>query len=446
MNHRRRFVMIGLAAWLFAAGLLGGAGPQPVLAAPPLAPPIAPPAQDQPDVMPDAPLAEGMILSYSSKFVCTEALRPGQFWFGPAAPIVQQSTQVLVHNPNAFPVRLFKKAVIAPIEKFDTIPQGVAPGKWRQVTLAPDYAFHIDCDDIAKLLTGNANATFLGTYGIGVTVEGFVVIGVGQQQVPGANLTRFGVLDVVGEWSRSSEVMKKDIHFQPWWRWWWWSATLPWKLGYAYQRILPAQPGVNIDCRDALYRSLVEDAATIVDPQQESLTLEALAVGKAMDPSNPSTISADSKPALVALIGGCDKIGVGTGVMMSVDYVLVSNKASTDPDPRTGGVAQASAVKYPWVPGRWYDLALVTPQNLDVDIHDYFLRWQTQRWVAAGETAANAQAAMVHWFPYWCGWGYWNWWWNGGDCIDIGVGEGESLDVEAITPVRVFMPQWPPAQ
>jgi hypothetical protein len=35
-------------------------------------------------------------------------------------------------------------------------------------------------------------------------------------------------------------------------------------------------------------------------------------------------------------------------------------------------------------------------------------------------------------------------WWNSSDCIDIGVGEGESLDVEQITPVRVFMPQWPP--
>lgn len=441
MNRRRRLLMVGLAVWLIAAGLLGSAIPRAAWA--------APPAQDQPDAFPEGPLAEGMILSYSSKFVCTAALRPGQFWFGPAAPIVQQETQVLVHNPNAFPVRLFKKAVIAPIEKFDSVPQGVPPGKWRQVTLQPDYAFHIDCDDIAKLLTGNAAATFVGTYGVGVTVEGFVVIGVGQQQVPGTALTRFGVLDVTGEWSRSSEVMKKDIQYQPWWRWWWWG--LPWKLGYAYQRVLPAQAGVNIDCRDALYRSLIGDAQAMQDTALRAPTVQALEAGMAVDPSNPATLAADGPPALVALIGACDKVGVGTavspsGLVMSVDYVLVSNKGNTDPDPRTGGAPSPSTVPYPWVPGRWTDLALVTPQNLDVDIHDYFARWQTQRWIRAGETEANARAAMVWWFPYWCGWGYWNWWWNGGDCIDIGVGEGESLDVEAITPVRVFMPQWPPAQ
>jgi hypothetical protein len=52
---------------------------------------------------------------------------------------------------------------------------------------------------------------------------------------------------------------------------------------------------------------------------------------------------------------------------------------------------------------------------------------------------------LVYYFPYWCGWGYWWWWWNGGSCTDIGVGEGESLDVEQVVATRVFMPVWPPA-
>jgi hypothetical protein len=51
---------------------------------------------------------------------------------------------------------------------------------------------------------------------------------------------------------------------------------------------------------------------------------------------------------------------------------------------------------------------------------------------------------MAYWFPYWCGWGYWWSGWHGSDCIDIAVGDGESLDVNQITPVRVFYPQWPP--
>jgi hypothetical protein len=89
-------------------------------------------------------------------------------------------------------------------------------------------------------------------------------------------------------------------------------------------------------------------------------------------------------------------------------------------------------------------LALVTPQNVNVDMDAYFRQWERQRWINAGAAAGAVDAALVYYFPYWCGWGYWYWWWNAGGCVDIGVGEGESLDVEQITPVRVFMPQWPP--
>jgi hypothetical protein len=86
------------------------------------------------------------------------------------------------------------------------------------------------------------------------------------------------------------------------------------------------------------------------------------------------------------------------------------------------------------------------PQNISTDMHNYFIGWHTQRWIDAGENPTTVNAALVYYFPYWCGWGYWWPWWNAGDCVDIGVGEGESLDVEPVTPTRVFMPAWPPAQ
>jgi hypothetical protein len=382
-----------------------------------------------------------LVLSYAAKFVCQEALQPGQYWYGAAAPIVNQKTDILIHNPNGFPVTLYKKAVRAPLENFNTVEQGVEPGKYREVRLRADGAFRIDCDDIAKLLTGNANATALSTFGLGVVVEGFVVIAIGPQPitVPGApTVTRFPQLDVTAEYVRSSEVMKKDIHYQPWWWWWWW--PLPWRLGYAYERLVTIDPTGNIDCRNLLYNELARDAQQMSDGTQRQLTLNALEAGRMMEPTKQLDPTGESPAALVALIGRCDKL---SATLADIDYVLVSNKAPTDPDPRGVGAAQASAVRYPWIPGRWYNLAVVMPQNVSTDIDDFFRKWHQQRWVDAGESAAGAQAALVYWFPYWCGWGYW-WWWNSGDCIDIGVGEGESLDVEQITPVRVFFPQWPP--
>lgn len=60
----------------------------------------------------EAPVAQAandrLILSYAAKFVCTEALPPGTFWYGLAAPIVDQETQVLVHNPHDFNVTFYK--------------------------------------------------------------------------------------------------------------------------------------------------------------------------------------------------------------------------------------------------------------------------------------------------------------------------------------------------
>jgi hypothetical protein len=276
-----------------------------------------------------------------------------------------------------------------------------------------------------------------------------VVVAIGPQVNVAGTPLRYGPLDVTAEYARNSEVLKKDIHYQPWWWWWWW--PLPWRLGYAYERVLLVQtPTANIDCRGLLYTALRQDAQTISDTQQRALTLAALDVGNSLDPTNIDALTDQTPPALVAMIGGCRKIMNGTALNLDIDYVLLSNKTCTDADPRTPavpgqcGVGLTTAVIYPWWPGRWYDLPVVQPQNVSTDIDKYFRQWHTQRWIDAGAPASTVSAAMVYWFPYWCGWNYWWWWGNSNDCTDIGVGEGESLDVEPVAPTRVFMNVWPP--
>jgi hypothetical protein len=420
---RRDRIGIGLVLLVLATLLAPGA-PRPALA--------APPAQEVPL---EAGVGERLALSYAAKFVCTEALQPGQLSYSLTAPLVYQKTDVLVHNPNFFGVELYKKAVISKLEVFDQVEQGQEPGKWKRVTLRADYSFRIDCDDIAKLLTGNAAATFIGTYGQGVTVEGFVVIAVGPQQIAGTTNFRYAQLDVTADYVRGSEFLKKDVHYQPWW--WWWPFALPWRLGYAYQRLLPIaqipadQPSDNIDCRGDLYKTLAEDVQrSSLSDANKNAAMQALEAGHNIDPTSVHDEAVVSSPALVTLIGRCDKVYIGTGLYMSVDYVLVSNRG-----PSTG---------YPWISGRWHDLTVVVPQNYDVDLDAYMREWQTRRWIAAGVAENTVRAAMVYYFPYWCGWGYWWWWWNAGGCTDISVGSAESLDVEQITPVRVFLP-WPPS-
>ncbi|GAB4582163.1 MAG: hypothetical protein Fur0022_49210 [Anaerolineales bacterium] len=376
-----------------------------------------------------------MILSYAAKFVCMQPLLPGTLYYGPVAPIVLEQTGVLIHNPHDFPVTFYKKAVLATTQTAPPSP----PGPWHAHTLEPDFAIREDCDGITQLLTGDPSATFVGTFGIGVEVEGFVVIGVGPQ-VDAAGLTRYAPLDVTAEYVRSSEVFKKDISYQPWWWWWWW--PLPWQLGYAYERLVPITPGTNIDCKNLLYTALHEDVeAGISDPQMKALTHQALSVGQNYDPRTITQFTNESPPALVAMIGNCNKLDANTA---DIDYILLSNKGMTDPDPRGIVSPESGIVLYPWYPGRWYDLAVVMPQNYSVDLNQYMVNWQSQRWIDAGGDPLIIQQAMIYYFPWSCGWGYWWWWWGGEDCIDIAVGEGESLDVEQITPVRVFMAQWPP--
>lgn len=378
--------------------------------------------------------APTQIISYAAKFVCMLPLQPGTFYYGPVAPLVEETTGILIHNPNDFPVSLYKKAVRAPLEEAPTI----APGNWKQFVLGPDRAFRINCDDITKLLTGNPNATFIGTYGIGVEVEGFVVIGVGPQVVSGVNIPRYATLDVTAEYVRGSEFLKKDVNYQPWWVWWWW--PLPWRLGYPYNRLIRLQAEGNIDCRTFLVEELKQDASkSIPDQQRLTHTLIALDVGHSMDPTTVNNIDEDQPPALVTLIGKCERLDAAT---LSVDYLIVSNKSPTDPHPITPMPPFVN--RYPWLPGIWYDLPVVMPQNTSSDMNHFFNQWAAQRWIAAGVDANTVNQAMVYYFPYWCGWGQWYWWWHGGDCTDIAVGNAQSLDVEQVNPSRVFYNQWPP--
>ncbi|HET7087721.1 MAG TPA: hypothetical protein VFL17_03635, partial [Anaerolineae bacterium] len=292
-------VLVALGALVVLGGIALARNPDAVSNAPPAAAAVV--DAGAPDAQASTAESDPLVLSYAAKFVCQEPLQPGQFYYGTAAPLVEEQTGVLVHNSQPYTVTLYKKAVRARLE---TAPE-IRPGAWVSVTLKPDHAIRIDCDDIAKLLTGSPAATFIGTYGIGVEVEGFVVILVGPQTVAGSNVARFGPVDVTAEYVRASEVLKKDISYQPWWWWWWW--PLPWRLGYAYQRILTIDPATNIDCRGVLYNALLQDAQAIADTQQRTLTLAALNAGQNTDPTKPTRGGQDS-PALVALIGRCDKI------------------------------------------------------------------------------------------------------------------------------------------
>jgi hypothetical protein len=431
MNNRKFRLVAALAA-VVVLSLLGGDGSalarQPDGAATQGAEPASPAAN------------EVLIFSYAAKFVCHEPIQAAPLltdFLMSKPPLIRDTTDVLVHNPNGSPLTFYKKAVLAPLEEEPPID----PGNWRQFVLKPDHAVRIDCDDIAKLLTGDPAATFLGKYGVGRRIEGFVVIGIGPQTAAGTNLNRYLPLDVTAQYARGSEVLKKDIHLQPWWRWWWW--PLPWSLGYPYERLLPLTltQNLNVDCRGLLYKALTADVQEMVpDPAMKAATLAALVEGESLGPARlPAT---DSPPALVALIGRCNKVFIGNGMMVDIDYVLVSNKGHSDPNPLVTPQPPLP-VPYPWIPGRWHDLAIVLPQQRNVDLDRHIRDWYSARWTDNKADEAMVNAAMVYFFPWWCGTNYW-WGWGPSDCIDIGVGEGESLQVMQVTPSRVFMPLWPP--
>ncbi|MFN8596622.1 MAG: hypothetical protein U0559_10635 [Anaerolineae bacterium] len=91
-----------------------------------------------------------LILSYAAKFVCLEPIQAGGYYYGAVAPLVKESTGVVIYNPQQFSGDVVQESRARPLEDPATTVQGVAPGKWVTVTLQPDYAFRVDCDDIAE--------------------------------------------------------------------------------------------------------------------------------------------------------------------------------------------------------------------------------------------------------------------------------------------------------
>ncbi len=429
-THIFRFVSILtlLVVGAFAGHAVSGAGQQ-----------IPQASASQPAaIQPAASAQDPLIFSYTAAFTCQEALQPGQLFYGVTPPLVSEKTEVTIRNPNAFDVVFYKQAVIARLESAAP----VTPGAWVAVKVYPGHAIRINCDDIAILLTGNPFATFLGTYGIGVEVSGTVTIALGPQTV--AEKVTPASLEVSAATTHRFEFLKKDVSFQAWWRWWWW--PLPWRLAYPYERIVSISPSVtavNVDCRDHLAEILISDVvSTMTDPERVAQTVAALQNGAAMDATNVANRSAEDPPALVPLIGRCEKLITAQGSVQAViDYVLVSNKSPTDPNPITG---TGSPIFYPWIPGRWYDLTVVVPQNVSVDLDDYIQKWHAQRWVDSGAPQAAVQSAMPYFFPWWCGVQSWQGWGGMQDCVDIAVGNSDSVDVIQVTPSRIFMPTWPP--
>jgi hypothetical protein len=453
MKDRRFYMAFGLIAALvlvaFGAGTAAGV----------IAPQAAVSAQAAPrtDLFTDEQLfgQEGepqspdnstatLVLSYSVKYICTNALAGGTPWYNTYTPLVHQETDILIHNPQDFPVDVYIKAT----------KQDGSPTMYGLHKLDMDQAMKMDCHVIYNLLGMG------GEPPPGVDVTGFVVIQIGPQSVAGA--VRHAVLDVTAEYVRGSEVLKKDIHFQPWWTWWPWA--LPWRLGYPYERLIPVsiitapeqtnQLEINLDCNLMLHNELMKEVSqSSMDQVAKLETMNAISRGLEIyhDPLARNGLEPGGNPALVSLIGGCKKIMMTVNgydsLYLDVDYVILSNKSPLEyagPLSTEGG-SSPSAILPPWIPGFWYDLPVVTPQNYSTDINGFFRQWHSLRWIEAGLTdVAIVNYNMQYFFPYWCGWGYWSWWWNAGSCTDIGVGEGESLDVEQITPVRVIMSSWPP--
>lgn len=430
--------IVGLTFGLFAGGMLTADSGDPAAA---LEGDPAAGLTGEAVVAQEAGSGDPLIFSYPARFVCMEAAQGLSLSNTPA--LIREQTEVVIHNPNEYPVTYYRKAVRARTEAEAASP----PGAWGSVTIDPDHAIRMNCDNVAKLLTGNPAATFIGTYGVGVRVEGLVVVASAPQTV--ATVQRPGTLDVSVEYARGSEVLKKDINYQPWWSWWWWN--LPWQLGHPYQRIINLgnlQEYIigNRDCRGHVFGELLADAAAMTPGIQKTMTETALLTAQSYDAHNERELTPNASPMLIPLIGDChvDYSPSTQSTLMSVDYILVSNKGPSDPDPTSGTPPYNVGSQYPWTPGKFSNLNLAVPNNTSLAMSDVLRDWLTQRWLETPNTVAgSATAAMSFFFPWWCGNQYWNSF-SPTDCIDIGVGEGESLDVEQVVPQRVIFSSWPP--
>ena len=119
MKAHRITIAMGLIAALVLAAVSAGA------AAGVIAPKAAPIAQAAPGTdlftdqqlfgqtgepqAPDATTAK-LVLSYSVKYICTNALAGGAPWYNTYTPLVHQQTDIHIHNPQDFGVDIYFKA------------------------------------------------------------------------------------------------------------------------------------------------------------------------------------------------------------------------------------------------------------------------------------------------------------------------------------------------
>jgi len=429
MNKRRfSLTVLGAAALLVLLALAGSFTLIPKVFSSPL-------SADEGAVQQQVGADDEVVLSYSAKFVCTATQPPGVPFYGAVAPVVQQTTEILVHNPNDYPVEISKVANLSPVEPPDAeIP---TPLPWIPYGPIPaGGSFSIDCNDISTHL-------LVQPFQIGVTYEGIVTIAIGPHQMFDELL--YPQLDVIAEYTRGSEVLKKDIHYQPWWTYWPWDfayGDFPWRLGYPYQRIIRLSEPTDeyYDCRDILIQHLffVDVVNFVTDPVAQHELQDALRRGMddyflsdypgddpfGLAPENP-------EPALIPIIGRCEASIDSGNAYLEVSYVMVSN------------LAPLGSPIYPWIPGRWHDMPVVIPQNTTIDFDYLFQYWHAYLWsdhIDYSYSPEELWPYMDYFFPYWSGWTGWWWNYNGTDSIDIGVGEGESIDIEQIMPLRVIRP------
>jgi len=425
--NRKRFFLIYLVVILLLV-LVAVAG---LLTAVPKAF-SAPPAEEQKSVQAQEGENEEVVLSYSAKFVCTAPQPAGMPYYGSTPPVVHQTTEILVHNPNDHAVVISKAAYIALVEPpiqeifepMDMILYGPIPA---------GASFSIDCSDIAGHLLSQE-------FQVGTTYEGFVTIAIGPHQLYDEVL--YPQLEVTAEYTRGSDTLIKDIHYQPWWTYWPWDfedGIFPFQLGFPYTRIITLTTTYYPDlyyCKPELLDKVSRDVIdAITDLTLRDEILDALEVGYTdyfggdYPGMQPNVLPPeDPDPALIAVIGRCEVIIDGGIRYMEVAYVMVSNQAPP------------GSPIYPWIPGRWYDLPVVFPTNMTTDLDYLFNYWHAQMWsdyIGNTYTPEELMPKLDYFFPYWSGWSGWWWDYNGTDSIDVGFGQGESIDVEQIMPSRL---------
>lgn len=91
-----------------------------------------------------------------------------------AAGELVQSSYVILHNPEAGRVTIYRRGVLVGLES-DPLPEAVV---WSEQILEPDQAVRLDCDSFARILTDDPTATFNNQFDPGSRVDGFLTIGI----------------------------------------------------------------------------------------------------------------------------------------------------------------------------------------------------------------------------------------------------------------------------